>query len=250
MLLSKLLLTSATSWTLGASGWRIGEQKLLAAHHQHGGNDFNAQFESGEHNFIGDALDLHYSNKIIKGTDFNYTISQTHGKTKPLSFGQLVAFGDYYGAWQLQHDLIPPEDLSQVSDHWIANQSTAPAFFDRIADLVRENYKCAICETGYLPDLSDRLSKEKSTAQKYRLEGGDAAQWYEAYLDKYEVEYSYDTSNALLIIAWQNWDHFGQDAIYAYSAGHALSLKYAHQAHSTRNISLLTEAYLYKSRPF
>lgn len=219
------------------------EQKLLATHHKPMDSDFNIQFESGEHDMIGDALKLHYPDRVVKGADFAYNVSRKHGKTKPLSFGQLVAFGDYYGAWQLQPDLVPPEDLAQISDHWIANQTSATTFFDRVADLVRENYKCAVCHRGYLPDLSDRLIEEKASAQKYRTQGGDAAQWYDENIDEYEVAYDIETGNALLVIAWQNWDHFGQDAIYAYSAGHTLALQYAHRAHKSGNVTLLTEAY-------
>lgn len=160
------------------------------------------QFESGEHDFIGDALKLHYPGGFINGSNFRYNISQKHGDSNSLSFGQLVAFGDYYGTYQINSDFIPEENAFQISDYWRSNRTEALVVFDKIINLVRTNYKCDLCDHGYLPDLSNDFAEEKKAAIQYHEEGGDAAQFYEDKFASWYAAYSYDTTNAVTIIAW------------------------------------------------
>lgn len=160
------------------------------------------QFESGEHDLIGDSLKLRYPSRPVNGSDFNYNVSQKHGHTKPLSFGQLVTLGDYYGTYQTTPDFIPDENALQISDYWRDNRTEALTVFDKIINLVRTNYRCTVCDDGYLPYLSDDVVKEKRAAIKYKQQQGDVAQFYEdKFASQYET-YSWDTTNAVTVIAW------------------------------------------------
>ncbi len=47
-----------------------------------------------------------------------------------------------------------------------------------------------------------------------------------------------------------NWDHFGQDAISSYMAGHSVALLYAQLGHVIGNTTLLTEAYFAEGTVF
>ena len=166
------------------------------------GHEPTAQFESGEHNLIGDLVLLHYPGKTVNGSDFKYNISQKHGSTPPLSFGQLVTFGDYYGTYQVSPAWIPSENASQISDYWVSNMATGMNIFMEVLNLVRNNYRCDSCTDGYLPDLSNDVSEETQLAMKYGAQGGDVAQYYEDNFDSWYAAYSYDTTNAVTVNAW------------------------------------------------
>ncbi len=166
------------------------------------GHEPTAQFESGEHNLIGDLVILHYPGKTVNGSDFKYNISQKHGPSPPLSFGQLVTFGDYYGTYQVSPDWIPCENAYQISDYWLSNRTSGMDIFIQILNLVKNNYRCDACVEGYLPDLSDDVSEETELAMKYGAAGGDMAQYYEDSFVSWYAAYSYDTTNAVTVNAW------------------------------------------------
>ena len=160
------------------------------------------QFESGEHELIGDSLKLHFPNGSVKGAAFAYPISQGNGKAKPVSFGELVALGDYYGSYQLQGNRVPDTLSPQLSDRWLSNESEALDFFNNVSNLIRNNYACGICKTGYMPYLTNYIRQERENAMQYYKHGGDVAQFYEDNFKSIFARYVYATTDAVTLIAW------------------------------------------------
>ncbi|OJD34158.1 phosphatidylcholine-hydrolyzing phospholipase [Diplodia corticola] len=186
------------------------------------------RFEGPEHQKIGDGILLRLPDGNISGGQFSYQV----GKNVELSFGQIVSLaGDFYG------NSKTTGDAEQISDQWDTNREASISRFLGNADLLR------LDTAGYLePVLAILMAQEREISNMLR-EGRDPAQSYKSIADKFNKLWARCTGMQYLWLSLCNWDHFGEDAVKAYKAGHVAALRQAKTAHNTRSIVDLRHAY-------
>ncbi|KAF8249240.1 hypothetical protein K440DRAFT_660254 [Wilcoxina mikolae CBS 423.85] len=187
-------------------------------------------FEAGEHTLIGDLLYLNLD-KRTQGKDFNFKI-----KDQLVSLGNIVALaGDFYGNWKTLGD------AEQISDKWPQDKDASiKRFKANAADLATD-------KPGYLKKVLKIMAEERKIIHDAQQKGKDPAQTYASIAEKFNRKYAiatrYYANSAYLMIALCNWDHFGQHAIYAYTAGHTAAFEKAREAGRTADIDGLRYAY-------
>ncbi|KAI1454127.1 hypothetical protein F4805DRAFT_469599 [Annulohypoxylon moriforme] len=165
------------------------------------------KFQAPEHRQIGDRAVLPFSDGNLVGANFNYRGSGfPHDLT--ISLGQIIALaGDFYGNCKIIGD------AEQISDHWKTNPEASIRRFISNTELLNKNSR------GYLqPVLNIMLTQEREIAAAIR-DGKDVAQ--------HDRDWAIVTQGDYLLLSLCNWDHFGQDAVSAYSAGHTAALRQA-----------------------
>ncbi|KAI0490237.1 hypothetical protein F4859DRAFT_520057 [Xylaria cf. heliscus] len=172
-------------------------------------------FQAPEHRQIGDRAILTFSDGSISGANFNYA-GPGFPNNLTISFGQIIALaGDFYGNCQLIGD------AEQISDQWHTNPEASIKRFLSNTDLLNKDSR------GYLQAiLKIMLSQEAEVSG-----------------DKHDWDWGVVTKGDYLLLALCNWDHFGQDAVSAYSAGHTAALRQAVVAGKNGNKAALSSTY-------
>jgi len=187
----------------------------------------HVQFESSEHVIIVEGCKLQFPDGS-RDAEFTYLMLPNGLQ---LSYGQIVALGgDFYGdpAHPICRASGPAAQQAQFLANYrsIAESASAPAEVGSILAILRAEFAAVAraIANGEQPSaayghLGDELSRK----------------WNDA------------TQGRYLALAKTNFDHFGQDALTAYLAGHTVAARMAAAAHSepdpaTRSL-LLGQAY-------
>ncbi|THC87924.1 hypothetical protein EYZ11_012630 [Aspergillus tanneri] len=192
----------------------------------------NIRFQSAEHERIGDNVWLKYpEEKIMSGKEFAYPVDKT-----VLSYGLICALaGDFYGNCKVIGD------AEQISDNWDADEK-------RSIDLFLANTKRLATNTGgYLRSILEHMKGQTQEVVAAEQIGKDPAQAYSECSYKYDLLYFWCTNWDYVLLALSNFDHFGEDAVKAYKAGHKAALRQARAAgresDTKKKIKALTESY-------
>ncbi|KAB2569534.1 hypothetical protein DBV05_g11793 [Lasiodiplodia theobromae] len=187
------------------------------------------RFEGPEHRKIGDAILLRLPTGNIDGKDFSYQVGKKNIK---LSYGQIVSLaGDFYGNCKYLGD------AEQISDKWDGDPDASIARFVKNADLLQ------LDKAGYLKDVIRIMEDQEKEVKQALKDGKDIAQVYKAIGDKFNTAWAKATRFDYLLLSLCNWDHFGEDAVKAYKAGHSAALSQAKVAHGSGNVIDLRRAY-------
>ncbi len=194
----------------------------------------NASFMGGEHIAIGDQVSLKFLPAMPAQP--NVYLNLTNGAH--LSYGEIVALGDYYG--------FADAPISQGKTEEEREQRFLNAFnqLDVLAASATE---------------SAQLVKVMHKEQDYVLDavnkGLSAHEAYRQISDETDREYNCITGGGcgkktwwmnygrMMTLAISNYDHFGNEALMAYQAGHRVAMQEAIQAKTTGDISHLSHAY-------
>ncbi|RSL48466.1 hypothetical protein CEP54_012909 [Fusarium duplospermum] len=188
-------------------------------------------FQGPEHRGIGDRAVLKYVDGDVSGADFSYA-GPGFRNGLVLSFGQIVALaGDFYGNCQLIGD------AEQISDQWHTNPEASIQRFLSNSELLNKDTR------GYLNEVVDIMSQQERDVATAIQKGQDVAQAFKISGDKYDAKWGFATKGEYLLLALCNWDHFGQDAVSAYSAGHTAALRQARTAAKKQDKAALRYAY-------
>lgn len=188
------------------------------------------QFEGGEHTFIGDSIKLYFF-ADDQGTPASQ-VPLTVQTDLELTYGQILALGgDFYGC---------PD--APISDG--ATQAARMALFQSAYETL----------SGHAHQVKEAkkilaIMQEEITAVQAALNAGQSPSTvYDALGDRLNKAWNKATGGGSFIsdlipmgryleLATTNWDHFGQYAVMAYQAGHAVALNQALVAYNTPNPS-------------
>jgi hypothetical protein len=179
-------------------------------------------FEGGEHTAIGDNVYLHFSPGDPGGIAWQQDNWLTTPNTLRLSYGQIVALGgDFYG--------LPDQPISDGSsvedqrDRFLRafnSLATLPASLEEarkilhVMDTEIQAVNAALFDGTSIAKVYAELGDSLSVQWNMITGGGGGSTWWL-------------NPGRYLKLAKTNWDHFGQRAVLAYKAGHAVALKQA-----------------------
>ncbi len=200
-------------------------------------NGSNLKYESPEHLLLGGAIRLSYPNGVIEsGSEAQLlTLTLSDGQILNLTFAQLVYLaGDFMGDPKVT---IGGNSLEQNMSHFSTN-------FNAILNPPAKDY---------LPGIIN-LVNEQVELNKDNIINGKELNILPGSNIKFNCVtgggcYEYDwliNYGLYMKLAEVNYDHFGQDAIDSYLAGHRLALLVASVAKLNHNPRLLNKAYAYE----
>ncbi|NUO55028.1 MAG: hypothetical protein HOV78_00070 [Hamadaea sp.] len=182
--------------------------------------------ESAEHAWIGDQLTLSFEDGKRKAAGFGLHIrlggSFEYGPT--ITYGQGIALGgDFYG----------------VVDQPISTAEDPDGVFRR------GWFQLA---TPYIPHERSRILgimevEIKLVMAAYNA-GKDPSKVYEEIGDRYSIDWAFETVFRYPRLSLKNFDHFGANAVKAYSVGHAIALDEARLAANEPKGSVLRQTRL------
>jgi hypothetical protein len=179
--------------------------RLFTVVDQHPSNGVAPQFDSGEHYFIGNAVQLFdsYGHRRNAAT---YNLGLANGLS--LTYGSIVALaGDYYG--------LPNRPIS-------TDASPSDAFRAAYATLAADPN--AVSE---VPRILAEVLQEVADVAAAIASGQEGSSAYIAAGEKYDDAYISITNGRMAELAAFNWDHFGPYAVTCYTLGHTLALEQA-----------------------
>ncbi len=182
---------------------------LIALFSVHLHADYHARFESFEHAFAGDAITL-------QGTS-EKRLHLQNGLV--LTFGEIIAMGDFYG--------VPGAPISQGSDL----EQRKALFMEAFNSLV--NIPESVDEaTRIVTAIHNNPTAEDQSVLWNCLTGGACS-----------GSFWWLTPGRYLLLAETDYDHFGDNALKAYVAGHSLALEAAVEAGKAQDTQALERAY-------
>ncbi|MCJ1439398.1 hypothetical protein MMC27_008792 [Xylographa pallens] len=150
-----------------------------------------------------------------------------------LSFGQIVTFGDLYG------NCKPLQQCpTQISDSGQSESQRVQIFRD-IAGQIPNSQN----DTSTLQKILNILTIQKTDTQSSQDPGQKFASGNSG-IGGWDVQFAIATQGTYVAIALCNWDHFGQDAVTAYTTGHTYALSLAAKANDPYD---LLDAYFYEA---
>lgn len=192
------------------------------------------QFSVGEHQYAGDHLTIHWQNQTM--STGNLPLSLPNGAK--LTYGQALMLGDFYG----------------VADEPISFGDTEA---DRETRFLNA-YATFSEEPTVITELNNILAavnlENKLIVQAYQF-GQPSSQIYNIIGDNMTIRYNCLTGGGCNASTWwlkpgryiklavNNFDHFGNNAVLAYVAGHQAALKEALAARQNHDLSKLQNAY-------
>jgi hypothetical protein len=194
------------------------------------------QFESGEHTAIGDGAFLFFYNGDPGTRAGSNPLPLPNGLR--LTYGQIVALGgDFYG--------IPDAPISDGSSLYSRKDRFTNAFNTLATDTA------SVAESAKILDV---MQVEIDDVNAALFDGTPASAIYATLGDSLSEKWNVITGGGspisplfppgrYLNLAAKNWDHFGQYAVLAYQAGHAVALDQAVVAHTSQQQSDLELAY-------
>lgn len=191
-------------------------------------------FEAAEHIVVGENLKLYFNPK-----DNGQLHTQLHlenGLT--FTYAQLLAIsGDFYGV--VGHPITDGKTLERRKENFIEAYNTLaqdPAAYSeapKIFAIIQEEYDAVIdgIRRGQKSeDIYEKISSDNNRRWNCLTGGGCASAWWLS-------------PGRFLALSKLDYDHFGNNAILAYQAGHAVAIDTAIQAHVTGDMKLLEKAY-------
>ena len=191
-------------------------------------------FASPEHVLIGDSLILRFD--VTEPGKTKQALTLPNGVQ--LTYGQILALGDFYGT--------PNEPISPAKSE------------DEMKERFMAAFNSFALNPAVKPELNQLLAifaQQQSDLDAGALNGETEEQVYTQMGLKYDIQINCITGGGCysadfllfpgrsLALALTNYDHFGQHAIEAYQVGHALALETALLAHQTRSKQTLEQAY-------
>ncbi len=200
------------------------------------GSPMHVEFEAGEHTAIGDSAMLYFAIGSPGVHAYATPLSLPNGLS--LTYGQIVALGgDFYG--------IPNAPISDGA----TAQDRVTRFTNAFNTLATA--QAAVAEA---PQIVAVMDQEIAAVNAALAQGQSASSAYAALGDTLSGEWNVITGGGSAIskmappgrylqLAAVNWDHFGQYAVLAYTAGHTAALAQALVAHNSGAKSDLVLAY-------
>lgn len=158
--------------------------------------------ESSEHVWIGNELFLKFDTGRVaaKGLPLRITLQEGGGQT--MTYGQGIALGgDFYG--------VVGAPISTADDR-------PGAFRAAWASLVNATH-------GERAAILSILQREIDAVEKAIAEGKQPSTAYDGLGDSLSYLWTAVTMFRYVLLAMENWDHFGEHAVAAYTAGHAVA---------------------------
>ncbi|PHH72735.1 hypothetical protein CDD82_5829 [Ophiocordyceps australis] len=189
-------------------------------------------FEYAEHCFLGDEISLQYPNHnsykaLYKKLDLGNGLNLTYGQVSALA-------GDFYGTSTPISDGSTPE--IQINRFIKAFYSLAgpgsgvnkqPAEANKILKLLQAEVDALTEAEKHGEDTAYIYSKLPTINTALELATVGRGWNYPSYA----------------ILAFKNWDHFGEDARAAYNAGHTAALRYAMESDSKLDLAYAMNAF-------
>jgi hypothetical protein len=178
------------------------------------------QFEGGEHTAIGDSALLYFPD--VPGGEPSFLVKLGLPNGLALTYGQIISLGgDFYG--------IPSAPISDgaTADERKARFSNA---YNTLA--------VAPAASAEAPKILAVMREEIIAVNKAMAAGQPASAAYKQLGDTLSAKWNVITGGGSFVSDWyplgrylqlsaMNWDHFGQWAVLAYEAGHAVAIKQA-----------------------
>ncbi|MDX1902038.1 MAG: phospholipase [Gammaproteobacteria bacterium] len=192
------------------------------------------QFQSAEHDAAGSEVRVFFSHGDVG--HLNPTLHLPNGL--PATYGQLVAMGDFYGIADkpIAFGKTALERESRFIDifNTLATNPNAVPEFPRIISVMQEE------ETA----LADGLKKGEKPENIYHQIGDHINREYNGITGGSSTgDFWYLKEGRYLKLSAVDFDHFGQDAMTAYQAGHQVALKAAIAARVSGDPKQLELAY-------
>jgi Tectonin domain len=193
-------------------------------------------FESGEHTAIGDGVYLFFYNGDSGTRAGSNPLTLPNGLS--LTYGQIIALGgDFYG--------LPDAPISDGSSVYSRKDRFTRAFNTLATDAA------AVKEVAQILDV---MQIEINDVNVALFNGTPASAVYATLGDSLSEKWNVITGGGspvsplfplgrYLKLTAKNWDHFGQYAVLAYQAGHAVALDQAVIAHTSQQQSDLELAF-------
>jgi hypothetical protein len=182
------------------------------------------RFEGGEHTAIGDNVVLRFSVSDVGTLAHQLPLEVQQGLS--LTYGQILALaGDFYGVpiWPIADGVTSDDRM----------QRFRAAYGSLAAGSVAEAKEILQIMQREIDAVNAALNRGESPADVYkRLGDGLNAAWNKATGGGGFVS-DLIPFGRYLKLAWVNWDHFGDHAVLAYQAGHAVALEQAIAAHNS-----------------
>lgn len=195
--------------------------------------DHAIQYESPEHFLLGNAINLKFPGGIEKGSNsILLQIPLSNGTTQKLSFAHLVYLaGDFMGDpnTQIGGHAMHTNMINFQTNYNVLFNAPAKDYLPAIIKIVNEELE--LNKDNIINHEELNIPEEDNIRFNCATGGGCN-------------KLTFLTNFGLYMkLATNNYDHFGQDAIDSYLAGHKLALDTAKTAKLTNNESLLRSAY-------
>jgi hypothetical protein len=167
--------------------------------------------EADEHRYLGNSITLRLDSGSVAASSLKLAAGGTGAQAKSLTYGDLVALGgDFFG--------VPAAPICLAAD---PNAAFANAYGS-----------LAGCALNELTQILTIMDAEHNAVQTAVSNGQSAASAYDTLGDDLSMKWNVatggknglDLNGRYLGLAAKNFDHFGQCAIAAYSAGHQVAL--------------------------
>jgi hypothetical protein len=194
----------------------------------------NIGFESSEHLVAGEKLKLYFGSQPVLQSEHKLHLSNG----LELTYAQIVTMGgDFYA--------VPGQMISQGESleerkklfieayNTLAKDPAAVAEVPRIYDVIDKEHEAVVegLKNGELPETIYARIGDENDRQWNCITGGSCLQaWWLV-------------PGRFLTLSEEDFDHFGDNAMLAYQAGHAIALETAIAARATHDLTLLETAY-------
>ncbi len=231
---------------VGTSGWAVAlvdeEQsnalKVAAKLMVPSGGGPMPRFEGGEHTAIGDSIMLRFSANDPGTPAWQVQLFIQTGLT--LTYGQIVALGGaFYGG--------PDEPIADGATPAARQQRFTNCYNTLATGSVSECKEILAIMQREITAVNTALNQGQPASTVYDQLGNDLNKAWNKATGGGSFLSDLIPMGRYLKLSTMNWDHFGEWAVLAYQAGHAVALGQALQAHNTSDPTqakaLLTKAY-------
>lgn len=194
----------------------------------------NASFAGSEHYFIGSNIKLRFEQN-----DTGQTGTPLHlPNSLVMTDAQLIPMGDLYG--------VPDAAVSKGKDNTEREARFLSAFntLAQKTDSVTEAPKLIAVIEHEEQVILDAIKSGKKPEDAYKELGYDTSRQYNCITGGgCSPDDWWLTPGRYMDLAEQNYDHFGDNAVLAYTTGHHLAVREAASAHQSHNTQRLELAY-------
>lgn len=196
------------------------------------------QFEGGEHTAIGDSITLRFSSTDPGQPAYRVPLFVQNGLS--LTYGQIVALGgDFYG--------VPDQPIADGGTPAERKQRFINCYNTLASGSVAECQNILQIMQREITAVNNALNEGKPASKVYDELGNDLNKAWNKATGGGSFLSDLIPPGRYLNLSSMNWDHFGEWAVLAYKAGHAVALDQAIAAHNTADPTqakaLLTKAY-------
>jgi hypothetical protein len=196
------------------------------------------QFEGGEHTAIGDSILLRFSANDPGTPAYQVQLLIQTGLS--LTYGQIVALaGDFYG--------IPDEPIADGATPADRRQRFQNCYNTLASGSVAECQEILTIMQREITEVNAALNQGLPASTVYDRLGNDLNKAWNKATGGGSLLSDFIPPGRYLNLSSTNWDHFGEWAVLAYQAGHAVALGQAITAHNiidpTQARAALAKAY-------